>query len=110
MKILSILSYYYPHWTGLTAYAKRLAEGLASIPGINIDLSQVQTNIVLLWLADYVQMDAGTIAAELDMRHNVRGDALTARSMRLVTHYWITPERVDQAVDAFREVMEKEVS
>ncbi|MBN1810296.1 MAG: glycosyltransferase family 4 protein [Anaerolineae bacterium] len=30
MKILSILSYYYPHWTGLTAYAKRLAEGLAT--------------------------------------------------------------------------------
>ncbi|MBN1979002.1 MAG: glycosyltransferase family 4 protein [Anaerolineae bacterium] len=29
MKILSILSYYYPHWTGLTAYAQRLAEGLA---------------------------------------------------------------------------------
>ncbi len=28
MKVLSILSYYYPHWTGLTAYAQRLAEGL----------------------------------------------------------------------------------
>ena len=30
MKILSILTYYYPHWTGLTAYAKRLAEGLVA--------------------------------------------------------------------------------
>jgi glycosyltransferase involved in cell wall biosynthesis len=29
MKILFILTYYYPHWTGLTQYAKRLAEGLA---------------------------------------------------------------------------------
>ncbi len=29
MKILVILTYYYPHWTGLTAYARRLAEGLA---------------------------------------------------------------------------------
>lgn len=28
MKILVILTYYYPHWTGLTAYAKRIAEGL----------------------------------------------------------------------------------
>jgi len=27
MRILEILSYYYPHWTGLTAYAQRLAEG-----------------------------------------------------------------------------------
>lgn len=30
MRILSILTYYYPHWTGLTAYAQRLAEGLAA--------------------------------------------------------------------------------
>lgn len=30
MKILVTLAYYHPHWTGLTAYAKRLAEGLAA--------------------------------------------------------------------------------
>jgi glycosyltransferase involved in cell wall biosynthesis len=30
MKILVALTYYYPHWTGLTAYAQRLAEGLAA--------------------------------------------------------------------------------
>ncbi|HKC23959.1 MAG TPA: glycosyltransferase family 4 protein, partial [Thermoanaerobaculia bacterium] len=30
MKILSILTYYAPHWTGLTAHAVRLAEGLAA--------------------------------------------------------------------------------
>lgn len=29
MKVLMVLTYYYPHWTGLTAYARRLAEGLA---------------------------------------------------------------------------------
>lgn len=29
MKILVTLTFYYPHWTGLTAYAKRIAEGLA---------------------------------------------------------------------------------
>jgi glycosyltransferase involved in cell wall biosynthesis len=28
VEILVILTYYYPHWTGLTAYARRLAEGL----------------------------------------------------------------------------------
>lgn len=30
LKILVVLTYYYPHWTGLTAYAQRLAEGLAA--------------------------------------------------------------------------------
>lgn len=29
MKILFLLTYYTPHWTGLTQYARRLAEGLA---------------------------------------------------------------------------------
>ena len=30
MRILTTLTYYYPHWTGLTAYARRIAEGLAA--------------------------------------------------------------------------------
>ncbi|MBA3470276.1 MAG: glycosyltransferase [Herpetosiphonaceae bacterium] len=30
MKIIASLTYYYPHWTGLTAYAKRIAEGLVA--------------------------------------------------------------------------------
>jgi glycosyltransferase involved in cell wall biosynthesis len=29
VKILVVLTFYYPHWTGLSAYARRLAEGLA---------------------------------------------------------------------------------
>jgi len=30
MRVLVALTYYYPHWTGLTVFAKRLAEGLAA--------------------------------------------------------------------------------
>src|SRR5262249_39986948 len=30
MKILVTLTFYHPHWTGLTAYAKRMAEGFAA--------------------------------------------------------------------------------
>jgi len=30
MKILTVLTYYSPHWTGLTAHATRVAEGLAA--------------------------------------------------------------------------------
>jgi len=29
VRILTVLTYYYPHWTGLTAYARLLAEGLS---------------------------------------------------------------------------------
>jgi glycosyltransferase involved in cell wall biosynthesis len=31
MKILMALTYYYPHWTGLTAFAQRMAEGLVRL-------------------------------------------------------------------------------
>ena len=30
LKVLSILTYYYPHWTGLTTIAKSIAEGLSA--------------------------------------------------------------------------------
>lgn len=30
IRVLTVLTYYHPHWTGLTAIAKRIAEGLAS--------------------------------------------------------------------------------
>jgi len=30
MRVLTALTYYYPHWTGLTAFAQRIAEGLAA--------------------------------------------------------------------------------
>src|SRR5512145_399377 len=30
MKILAVLTYYYPHWTGLTAHAVQVAEGLVA--------------------------------------------------------------------------------
>jgi len=30
VKLLAVLSYYHPHWTGLTAHAQSVAEGLAS--------------------------------------------------------------------------------
>src|SRR5262245_45395394 len=30
MNLLVIISYYHPHWTGLTAHAQRVAEGMAA--------------------------------------------------------------------------------
>lgn len=87
------------------AHAKLLAQGLSSIPGVNVDMGQVQTNMVFFWLSDFVPVDASYIAAELDMRYNVRIEARTTRSFRAVTHYWITPERVNETIEALREVI-----
>ena len=89
------------------ANARRLAEGLAQIPGITLDLDKVQTNMVFLDLDESVALDAPTLYTILERNHNVKISIRSARQIRLVTHYWITPERVDQAVEAFRQVIEE---
>lgn len=46
MNILVTLTYYYPHWTGLTAYAKRLAEGMVQRGHrVTVLTSQFESNL-----------------------------------------------------------------
>ncbi len=46
MKILMALTYYHPHWTGLTAFAVRLAEGLAARGhGVTVVTSQYRPDL-----------------------------------------------------------------
>jgi threonine aldolase len=88
------------------ANAKRLANGLAALPGIRLNLDQVQTNMVFFALADEVPLDAQAMYDILAREHNVKLDVTGPRRFRAVTHYWITPERVDTALAAIRQVLE----
>ena len=79
------------------ATARRLAELLAEIPGIELDLATVETNILCFGLG------AGVTATELVARLRDRGvlvHALGPGSIRMVTHYQIGVEDVDCAADA----------
>lgn len=88
------------------ANAKRLAEGLLTIPGIHLDMDQVQTNMVIFSLDDSIPMDTEQIAEIIERDYKIKLGPRNARTFRAVTHYWITPERVDAVVDALREVLE----
>lgn len=79
--------------------AKRLAEGLGSIPGLRV-ANPVQTNIVMLETAE-----AGITAGELASAWSDAGILAVARSeygLRLVTHYQISDADVDYVVSATR--------
>lgn len=89
------------------ATARRLAQGLAGIPGIELDMAQVQSNMVFFSLAASLPIDAIQLAAETDRLAAVKLDLLGPREIRAVTHYWISPEKVDRAVDLIRTVLEK---
>jgi threonine aldolase len=85
------------------ANARRLAEGLASIPGLSIDPGAVRTNIV------YFEIERpGLTAAELTQalhREGVRMLPTGPRTIRAVTHYEVTAEGIDRAVEATAKAM-----
>ena len=85
------------------ANARRLAEGLSRIPGVLIDPATIQTNIVILELADG---DAPGFLREAEAR-GLRGSHPHGSRVRFVTHYGIGQEDVDAALDAVDSVMKE---
>jgi len=73
--------------------ARLLAEGLAEMPQITLDLAQVQTNMVFFRLADDIALSAPDLAERM-RAHNVLMLPMDERGFRVVTHYWIRPEDV----------------
>ncbi|MFQ5856088.1 MAG: low-specificity L-threonine aldolase [Anaerolineae bacterium] len=85
------------------ANAKRLAEGLADMPGIEIDPETVETDIVIFSLAR-----GDMTPAELSERLREQGVLLSpigGRRLRAVTHYGVEAGDIDVTLDAFRHVL-----
>lgn len=80
------------------ANARFLAEGLARLPGIQIDPQKVDTNIVIFDVSATGRAPAG-LSAELK-RQGVLINAINERQMRAVTHYDITRADCAHALDA----------
>jgi threonine aldolase len=81
------------------ANARRLADGLATIPGISIDPSLVQTNILFF---EPRGIDGAALLTGLRERGVLCSGS--ARRVRLVTHYGVEREDVDYTLEAVREV------
>jgi threonine aldolase len=80
---------------------RRLAEGLARLRRLRVDLVKVQTNIVIF----QVEREGG--AAELVagcVARKVKIHPIGPRAIRCVTHKDVDREDIDRALDAFREV------
>ncbi len=77
-------------------HAKRLAEGLAEMPGIELDPSTIETNIVFFDLAPSAS-NAASLEATL-LQDGIRIGAMGPRRMRAVTHLDIDAAAIDQAL------------
>jgi threonine aldolase len=86
------------------ANARRLAEGIADVPGIDVDPAGVQTDIVIFGVAPE-RMAARQLVAALRER-DVLVSAIGPTQIRAVTHYGIEAADVEIAIGAVREAME----
>ena len=83
--------------------ARLLAEGLAAIPGIEIDLKRVQTNIVIFAVRS-PRVDAAAFTRGLAAR-GVLPHQISPDSIRLVTHKDVSREDILTALAAARTVL-----
>jgi threonine aldolase len=83
------------------ANARRLAEGLAKLPGIKLDPATVETNLVFFDLTGSI--DAPTAVQGL-LAHGVRMGALGPRTIRAVTHLDVSAAAIDKTLAAAREI------
>jgi threonine aldolase len=86
------------------ANAKRLAAGLAELPGVRIDPKSVQTNIVIFDISA-TGISTACFAADLKSR-GVLANGINSRDMRMVTHYDVSRAAIEQTLDIAKEVLE----
>jgi threonine aldolase len=84
------------------ANARRLAEGLAALPGVTLDPASVETNLVFFDLSGRV--DAETLVAGLGTR-GIRVGAMGPHTIRAVTHLDVSAAHIERVLDAARAVL-----
>ena len=83
------------------ANARRLAEGVAQLPAIRIDLDKVQTNIVIFHVEK--KGGAGELVAGA-LARKVKIHQIGPTSIRCVTHKDVDAADVERAIEAFQEI------
>jgi len=83
------------------ANARRLAEGLAGLPGVKLDPAPIETNIVFFELTGAL---TAPLAVERLLARGVRMGASGARLIRAVTHLDVDAAGIERALAAAREV------
>lgn len=86
--------------------ARRLAEGIAEIPGLSIDVSMVKTNIIYFDV-DSDKMSMEQIRTGLE-RNGIKVLPTGPARFRMVTHYGIQANDVDRTIAALKEIMHQE--
>jgi threonine aldolase len=87
------------------ANARRLAEGIARIRGLSIELGRIQTNIVYFDLVSQ-ELTAEELVTQLNDK-GIRILQVGPTRLRAVTHYGISAEDIDSALAALGEATDE---
>ena len=83
--------------------ARFIAESLAEMPGIAIDASKVQTNIVIYDVSG-TGMTGKEVSAKLKER-GVLSNAISEYQLRMLTHFDVNREQCERAMEVMSEVL-----
>lgn len=86
------------------ANACRLAQGLASVPNIDVDVNMVRTNMVFFDLNDAFPISPQQFVEALRARANIWLNGSDSGRFRAVTHYWIDETAVELFVQTAAEL------
>ena len=86
-------------------HTRLLAEGLAQIPGIEVDMELVNTNMVYFNLADDAPITAAEMTQMLRDRANIWVGGRYTNHFRAVTHYWVGETEVALLLETLRDIM-----
>ncbi len=89
------------------ANARTLAEGVAKLPGVRIDLASVQTNIVIFAVGAVGKRPAETATQEIVQgcaARKVKVHAIGPAAIRCVTHKDVDADDIRRALDAVAEI------
>ena len=89
--------------------ARRLAAGLAQLDGVRVINPKPQSNMVCVEF-EPEQAPKAEVFVEAGRSEGIRLSTRGPRSMRLVTHYWISDDDVDRTIGLFRAVVDGEPS
>ena len=85
--------------------ARRLASGLAEVPGIALDAARVETNIVIFDVRG-TGLTGDQFAARTLASHGVRFSVIGPATVRAVTHLDVPPDGIERALAAARAAVE----
>ncbi|MCK4296412.1 MAG: low-specificity L-threonine aldolase [Candidatus Marinimicrobia bacterium] len=83
--------------------ASRLADGLRKLPGIYIDMAQVQTNMVMIHVR-HLKFTPESLSRAI-LEKGLAALAIDSERIRAVTHLDISDEQIEEAIFIFQQVL-----